>query len=256
MLKQPLIIRFFDQSFRKGKGRLMMDLSQQVVLITGANRGLGKALAEVFVEHGAKVYAGARKIQSVQLKNVIPIQLDVTDEQSIKEAAQIADDVTIIVNNAGIMSKSTIGDLQVIEHEFMTNVAGPLKVTKAFSNIIERNGGGAVINILSALSWLTLPGTAGYSMTKAAAWSMTNAMRIELANKNIHVAGVHVAFIDTDLAASVTMPKMNPKDVANAVIEGLKNKQYEIIVDETTKQIQHGLAGGVEALYPQLKVSK
>jgi NAD(P)-dependent dehydrogenase (short-subunit alcohol dehydrogenase family) len=235
-----------------------MDLSQQVVLVTGANRGLGKALAESFVERGAKVYAAARQIQSVQSHKVIPIQLDVTEEQSIKEATQIADDVTIVINNAGIMSKTTIidGDLKLIEREFITNVAGPLKVTKAFSNIIEGNGGGAVINILSALSWLTLPGTAGYSMTKAAAWSMTNAMRIELADKNIHVAGVHVAFIDTDLAASVTMPKMNPKDVANAVIEGLKNKQYEIIVDETTKQIQHGLAGGVEALYPQLKVSK
>ena len=235
-----------------------MDLSQQVVLITGANRGLGKALAEAFVEQGAKVYAAARQIQSVQSHNVIPIQLDVTNEQSIKEAAQMAGDVTIVINNAGIMSKTNIvdGDLQVIEREFITNVAGPLKVTRAFSNIIEGNGGGAVINILSALSWLTLPGTAGYSMTKAAAWSMTNAMRIELANKNIHVAGVHVAFIDTDLAASVTMPKMNPKDVANAVIDGLKNKKFEIIVDETSKQIQLGLAGGVEALYPQLKVSK
>ena len=93
-------------------------------------------------------------------------------------------------------------------------------------------------------------------MTKAAAWSMTNAMRIELSEKNIHVAGVHVAFIDTDLASSVTMPKMKPKDVANAVIEGLKNKQFEIIVDETSRQIQLGLVNGIEALYPQLKVSK
>ena len=236
----------------------MMNLSQQVVLVTGANRGLGKALAEAFVEQGAKVYGGARQIKSVQSQKVIPIQLDVTDEQSIKEASQIAADVTIVINNAGIMSKTTIvdGDLQVMEREFATNVGGPLKVTNAFSNIIEANGGGAIINILSALSWFTLPGTAVYSMTKAAAWSMTNAMRIELADKNIHVAGVHVAFIDTDLAASVTMPKMNPKDVAKAVIQGLKNKQFEIIVDETTKQIQHGLAGGVEELYPQLKVRK
>lgn len=236
----------------------MMDLSKHVVLITGANRGLGKALAEAFVEQGAKVYAAARQIQSVQSQKVIPIRLDVTDEQSIKEAAQIAQDVTIVINNAGIMTRSKIvnGDPQIIEREFLTNVGGPLKVTKAFSNIIEANGGGAIVNILSALSWLTLPGTAVYSMTKAAAWSMTNAMRIELSDKNIHVAGVHVAFIDTDLAASVTMPKMDPKDVANAVIEGLKNKQFEIIVDETSRQIQHGLVGGIEALYPQLKVSK
>lgn len=160
-----------------------MELKGAVAVVTGANRGLGRHLADQLVQRGAKVYAAARHPESVDLAGATPLRLDVTDAGSIREAARIASDATLLVNNAGISTGTTLitGELDAVRLELETNFFGPLALTRAFAPIIEGNGGGAVLNVLSALSWLHPAGLGSYAATKAATWAQTNAVREELA---------------------------------------------------------------------------
>jgi NAD(P)-dependent dehydrogenase (short-subunit alcohol dehydrogenase family) len=228
------------------------DLSTCTALVTGANRGFGRHLAEQLVGRGAKVYAAARRPESVDLAGVTPIQLDITDPASIAAAAARASDVTVLINNAGIGTGASLltGDMVDIRLEFDTHVFGTLDVTRAFVPIIERNGGGAILNILSVLSWITFPHLGAYSAAKSAEWSMTNALRSELALRNIRVSGLHVGYMDTDLTAGVDAPKLDPRSVAALAIEQLAAGVPEILADDLSRQVQAGLAGGVAALYP------
>lgn len=160
-----------------------MELKGAVAVVTGANRGLGRHLADQLVQRGAKVYAAARRPETVDLAGVTPLRLDVTDEESVRAAARVASDATLLVNNAGISTGATLisGELDAVRLELETNFFGPLALTRAFAPVIEGNGGGAVLNVLSALSWLHPAGLGSYAATKAATWAQTNAVREELA---------------------------------------------------------------------------
>lgn len=232
-----------------------MNIANQVALVTGANRGFGKALAQELLARGAKVYAGARNPASVDLPGAIPLQVDITDPASVAAAAEVAGDVTVLINNAGTLTGASLldGDPADIRSEFETHVFGTLAMVRAFAPAIEKNGGGAILNVLSALSWFSIGNSGAYSAAKAGAWGMTNGLRLELAPKNIKVASLHVAYMDTDMASGVNAPKANPADVAKLAIDGIEAGGYEILADETTRNLQAGLAGGVAALYPSLQ---
>lgn len=230
------------------------DLSTSTALVTGANRGFGRHLAQQLVARGARVYAGARNPSTVDLPGVMPIQLDITDPASIAAAAVAAPDVTLLINNAGIGTGASVlsGDVADIRREFDTHVFGTLDVTRAFAPVIEGNGGGAILNVLSVLSWITFPQVGAYSAAKSAEWSMTNALRAELAPHTIRVSGLHVGYMDTDLTAGVDAPKLDPAVIAAFALDQLAAGEAEILADDLSKQVRAGLAGGIAALYPAL----
>ncbi|MEV5888300.1 SDR family oxidoreductase [Nonomuraea fuscirosea] len=222
-----------------------MNIDTSVALVTGGNRGFGRHLVTQLIERGAKVYAAARKPESVDVPGAVPLRLDVTDPESVAAAALIASDVTLLVNNAGVSTHTPLigGDLGQIRLEMETHFFGALDVTRAFAPIIERNGGGAILNVLSVLSWVHLPQYGAYSAAKATAWAMTNAVRQQLAPKGIQVAGLHVGYMDTDMASYVPADqKSDPAVVAAAALDGLASGATEIIADELSRSVKAGLS--------------
>jgi NAD(P)-dependent dehydrogenase (short-subunit alcohol dehydrogenase family) len=226
-----------------------MKLENSVALVTGANRGLGRHFAAQLVRHGAKVYAAARRPETIDLPGVIPVQLDITDPDAVARAAELADDATFLINNAGTSIGSHLldGDLDDIRAEMETHYFGTLSVTRAFAPVIERNGGGAVLNVLSVLSWLH-PGQFGaYSSAKAAEWAQSNAVRDLLAPKGITVSALHVGFMDTDMAASVPADqKIDPALVAELALAGVAAGRPEIIADDFSRTVKAGLATALQ----------
>jgi NAD(P)-dependent dehydrogenase (short-subunit alcohol dehydrogenase family) len=231
-----------------------MNIAGSTALVTGANRGLGRYLAAELLARGATVYAGARNPDTVDLPGAKVLRLDITDPDSVAAAAEIAGDVNVLINNAGSSTGASLldGPLESIRLEMDTHYFGTLSVVRAFVPKISDNGGGSILNILSVLSWVSFPGLGAYCAAKSAEWSLTNALRVELAERNIVVAGLHVGYMDTDMAASVTSPKANPADIARKAVDGIAEGVYEIVADETSRQVLAGLSGGIAALYPQL----
>ncbi|MFD3657865.1 SDR family oxidoreductase [Streptomyces sp. NPDC058620] len=222
-----------------------MELKDAVAVVTGANRGLGRHLAAQLVERGAKVYATGRRPGTVDLPGVTPLGLDVTDEKSIRAAARTASDATLLVNNAGISTGTPLiaGGLDAVRLEMETNFFGPLAVTRAFAPVIEGNGGGAVLNVLSVLSWLHPAGLGSYAAAKAAAWALTDAAREELAPRGITVSGLYVGYMDTDMAAGVPADqKTAPAHVAAQALRGIETGLPEILADEATRHVRQNLA--------------
>ncbi|MGW1093678.1 SDR family oxidoreductase [Streptomyces sp. NPDC002596] len=222
-----------------------MELKDAVVVVSGANRGLGRHLAAQLVERGAKVYAAARRPETVDVPGAVPLALDVTDQESVRAAARIASDATLLVNNAGISTAATLitGDLDAVRQEMETNFFGPLAMTRAFAPVIEANGGGAVLNVLSVLSWLHPAGLGSYAASKAAAWAQTDAVREELAPRGITVSALHVGYMDTDMASGVSADqKADPADVAAQALAGIEQGLPEILADDTSRQVKQNLA--------------
>ncbi|MBB3748884.1 NAD(P)-dependent dehydrogenase (short-subunit alcohol dehydrogenase family) [Mycolicibacterium sp. BK634] len=218
---------------------------QITALVTGANRGLGKQLAAELVSRGAKVYAAARRPETVDLPGVVPIQLDITDPASVRAAAAIAGDVTVLVNNAGVSTQADLltGPIEDIRLEMETHYFGTLNVSREFVPVIEKNGGGAVLNVLSVLAWYHPPTSGAYSAAKAAAWALTDALRTELAPKGIHVSALHVGYMDTDMVKYIPAEqKIDPALVAKQAIDGLLGGQAEIIADDLSRQVKAGLS--------------
>jgi NAD(P)-dependent dehydrogenase (short-subunit alcohol dehydrogenase family) len=216
-----------------------------IALVTGANRGLGRRFAAEFVERGAKVYAAARRPETIDLPGVTPVQLDITDAESVRRAADFAGDVNVLVNNAGISTRASLltGPLDDVRLEMETHYFGTLNVTRAFAPIIERNGGGAILNVLSVLSWMHLPVSGAYSAAKAASWAMTDALREELRPRGIHVAALHVGFIDTDMADFVPADqKSDPGVVAKIALDGLFAGEPEILADQVSRTVKAQLS--------------
>ncbi|MEU3518256.1 SDR family oxidoreductase [Streptomyces sp. NPDC006654] len=231
-----------------------MDISTATVLVSGANRGLGRALAQELLTRGATVYGAARRPDQIDLPGVKAIQLDVTDPASIAAAAEEARDITVLINNAGSSTGADLmtGGWDAVRLEMETHYLGTLGMMRAFAPVIEAQGGGAVLNILSALSWISFPAVGAYAAAKSAEWSLTNALRQQLAPRGITVSGLHVGYMDTDMARHVTDTKTDPADVARAAVDGIASGAAEIVVDDRSRQIQAALSGGVAALYPQL----
>ena len=226
-----------------------MQIKDSVVIVTGANRGLGQNFVQALLAGGArKVYAAARRPESIVMSGAIPIQLDVTNAADIRRVASELADVTLLINNAGIALGSNILDADSAEKtkaELEVNLFGPLAMSQAFAPTLAKNGGGAIVNILSILSWLNIPGWATYSISKAATWSMTNGLRNELRQQNTQVVGVHIAYMDTDMTKGVTAPKADPKDVVRQTLEAIVANKDEVFADALTAQVRQGLSNSV-----------
>lgn len=220
-------------------------------LVTGANRGLGRHLAAELLARGAKVYAAARNPDTVDLPGAIPIQLDITDPESVRRAAAVADDVTVLVNNAGISTRAQLltGRIEDIRAEMETHYFGTLNVSREFVPVIEKNGGGAVLNVLSVLSWYHVPTSGAYAAAKSAEWALTDALRTELAPRGIHVAALHVGYMDTDMVSYIPAEqKTDPALVAAQAIAGLLDGRPEILADELSRQVKSQLSRANDAV--------
>ncbi|MGW9030886.1 SDR family oxidoreductase [Streptomyces sp. NPDC055722] len=231
----------------------MTAIAGSTVLVTGGSRGIGRALVESLYARGAKkVYATARDPRSVAHPDAVALALEVTDPASVAAAAEQAQDVTILINNAGasVGASFLTSPVDDVRREFETNFYGPLEMTRAFAPIIEANGGGHLLNVHSVLSWIALAGS--YSASKAALWSQTNSLRLELKPRGINVTGLHVGYVDTDLAAHVNAPKTAPQSVAEQALDAIESDAYEVLADERSRQVKAGLAADPAALYPQL----
>ena len=231
-----------------------MDINGKTALVTGANRGLGRQLAAQLRDRGATVYAAARHPATVDLPGVTPVALDITDPASVAAAAAATSGVAILVNNAGSSTRSSLlsGDPADIRLEMDTHFFGTLAVIRAFAPQLAAQENSAVLNILSALSWLTFPGTGAYCAAKSAEWSLTNALRLELAPQGTRVSSLHVGYMDTDMTRDIDAPKSDPAVIAKLAIDGIGAGDAEIIADEVSRQVQAVLSSGVAGLYPQV----
>lgn len=232
-----------------------MKIQGSVAFVTGANRGLGEQFARALLDAGAAtVYAGARDPAKVTVPGVVPVAVDITDPESVRAAAHLAQDVTLLVNNAGSTTRADVltGGLDLFRSEFETHVLGTLSMSRAFAPVLGHNGGGAILNVLSVLSWISIPATAGYAAAKSAEWSMTNALRLALAEQGTQVTALHVSYMATDLAVNVTSAKADPAEVARIALAGVDAGLPEVLADDASTRVQAALAGGPEALYPQL----
>lgn len=233
-----------------------MKIPNSVALVTGANRGLGLAFTQALLAGGAsKVYAAARDPASVKQAGVVPVRLDVTDAEQVASAAAALGDVTLVINNAGILRASGfLGEkgVDAVRAELETNFFGPVNVSRAFAPILARNGGGAIVNVLSALSWVAFPSSSTYSASKAAAWSFSNGLRNELRGQGTQVLALHVGYMDTDMVRGVEAPKSKPEDVVKQVLEGLEAGKSEVLADEVSRRIKQNLSAepGVYLLPP------
>lgn len=226
-----------------------MKIKDSIVLVTGANRGLGLEFARQALALGAaKVYAAARDPAKVTLPGVVPVRLDVTDAASVAALSAQCPDVTLLVNNAGIGRTGGVtgGDAAALLRDHLeTNVFGVLHMSRAFAPVLARNGGGAILNILSILSWVNTPLLGAYGVSKAAAWSLTNSLREELRAHGTQVVGFHGGFIDTDMIRTFDVPKAAPADVVAQSYAAIEAGETEVRVDEGTRQVKTGLSQGV-----------
>lgn len=223
-----------------------MKLDNATVLITGANRGIGLAFARAALARGArKIYAGARNPSSVTLPGVVPIKLDVNSPADIASAAQQAPDVTLVINNAGIAQYGGLlaPDSEAsMRQQFETNVFGVLRVGRAFAPVLAANGGGALLNVASVASWVTMPALAAYAVTKSATWSLSNGLRNELRGQGTRVLTLHMGFVDTDMTQGIDMPKARPEDIVDRAFDALEAGADEVLADDMTQHVKLGLS--------------
>ena len=231
-----------------------MKIDNATVLVTGANRGIGLAFARESLTRGArKVYAGARDPSSVKQPGVEAIRLDVTKPEEVAAAVARAGDVTLVINNAGIAQVGgflAADSEEAARRQLETNFFGMLRVSKAFAPILKANGGGALINVLSIVSWINGGQLAAYAATKSAAWSLTNSLRHELAAQHTQVLALHMAFVDTDLARGLDGPKTSPEDIVKAALDGLEAGLDEVLADDHTRLVKQGLTAATPSYVP------
>ncbi|GAB3571068.1 SDR family oxidoreductase [Amycolatopsis endophytica] len=227
-----------------------------VALVTGANRGLGRHFVRQLLARGAaRVYATARHPESVDVPGAVPLRLDVTDDDAVREAAATAGDVTLVVNNAGISRFTDLvtSDLAEIRAEMETNYWGTLAVVRAFAPVLAAGGGGAILNVLSAQSWHPYPGTNGYHAAKAAQWALTNGVRTELAGAGTLVTALHLGAVDTDFSAGYDGPKGDPAEVAGAGLDGIEAGAAEVLADDWSVHVKKSLAEDPTRLYEEIR---
>ncbi|WP_248295258.1 SDR family oxidoreductase [Paraburkholderia sp. UYCP14C] len=230
----------------------MMQLKGKVVFVTGANRGLGEVLVRSLLDAGvAKVYAASRRRPDEFDHRVQWIELDVTNFEGVEIAAAQCRDVDLVINNAAVLvagSLTSSDSVDVLRRHIEVNVLGLLAVSKAFVPVLKLNGGGGIVNILSGVTWFSLPGKSAYSASKSAAWGISNGLRQELCGQGTFVLNVHPGYIDTDMASDVDAVKTAPEDVARAILQGIETEQKEVLVDEGPRQIKQSLSSA-EPIY-------
>ena len=233
-----------------------MKIENSVALVTGANRGIGLAFAQGLLARGArKVYAAARDPSTISLAGVEPIRLDVTNPEEVAAAAEKAFDVTLLVNNAGVghFGGFLAADAEDAARRMLeTNFYGMLRMSRAFAPVLQRNGGGALLNVLSIVSWVNGGQLAAYAASKSAAWSLTNALRHELSAQRTQVLALHMAFVDTDLVRALEGPKTSPDDIVARALDALEDGLDEVLADERTNLVKQGLTAARPSYLPQL----
>jgi NAD(P)-dependent dehydrogenase (short-subunit alcohol dehydrogenase family) len=235
----------------------VVQIRGSVALVTGSNRGLGRAFCEGLLEYGAaKVYAGSRDVSKLCMNGVIPIKLDIRSVRDVVSAADGCHDVMILVNNAGLLRDSPMLSMKsdsAAREEMETNFFGPLSMVKHFAPVLARNGGGAIVNVLSVASWFTNPFMATYCASKAAAEVLTNATRIQLRSQGTHVIGVYAGYINTDMAAHVEAPKTDPRQVVERTLEGIGRNMDRVFADDRAVYIERRARTDRAALEEELQ---
>lgn len=220
-----------------------MKLHNKTILVTGANRGIGQALVTAALAFGVKkVYAAARSISSLPEFNdarVVPLQLDITDAASIAKAASQADDVQLLVNNAGVLAFASVleGEVADLQSDMAVNYFGTLAVTRAFVPVLERNEGGAIASVSSIVGLASMAGVGGYSASKAALASAIQSMRVELKPKQIEVFGIFPGPIDTDMAKEFDLPKTSAADTATSIFSQIEQGLEDIFPDAMSAEL-------------------
>jgi NAD(P)-dependent dehydrogenase (short-subunit alcohol dehydrogenase family) len=224
----------------------IVKIRDSVAFVTGANRGIGLAFTQALLAAGArKVYAAARNPEHVTLDGVGRVRLDVTKPETIRAAANECTDVNLLINNAGIaLWTGFLGrdGVEAARSEMETNYFGPLLLSRAFAPVLAKNGGGAIVNVLSILSWVAVPNAGTYSASKAAAWALTNWLRTGLRQQGTQVVGVHAGPVDTDMAGNLTLPKVKPAEVVRQVLSALEAGRDEVLADDMTRRVKAGLS--------------
>jgi NAD(P)-dependent dehydrogenase (short-subunit alcohol dehydrogenase family) len=232
-----------------------MKIENSVALVTGANRGIGLAFARELLARGArKVYAAVRDPSTITQPGVQALRLDVTRPDEVAAAAALASDVTLVINNAGIAQPGgflAADSEDLARRIFETNFFAVLRMSKAFAPILESNGGGALLNVLSVASWVNGGELAAYSASKSAAWSLTNALRSELAAQKTQVLGLHMAYVDTDLTRGFDVPKSSPEEIVRRALDGLESGLDEVLADDLTLQVKQGMTATRPSYLPQ-----
>lgn len=235
-----------------------MQIEGSVALVTGANRGIGKAFVETLLERGAtKVYAAARDLSTVRDVDprLVPVQLDVTHADRVAAVARQLGDVQLVINNAGIARSGTplSVKLDAARAELEVNYLSLIATTQAFAPVLATNGGGAFVNVLSVASWVGSPLLSTYGASKSAAWNFTNAARVELKRQGTHLVSVHVGYVDTDLTAALDVDKIAPAVVATTALDAVEAGEPEAVVDDVSRQVKAGLSDDQRTLYPQIE---
>lgn len=225
---------------------IILEFDTTVALVTGANRGIGRALVEELLDRGTKrIYATARNSASLEAvalvdrDRIITLQLDITDPRSIEAAADRGRDVNLLVNNAGVMTIGDLlgGDLGRIEEEMRVNYFGTLGMVRAFVPILEANVDPKIVNLVTLVALASLPSQGGYSASKAATFSMTQALRARLGARGIKVHAVFPGVVDTDMSQGVDLPKASPGDVARAILDGVSAGIEDIFPDPMSQNL-------------------
>ncbi|MFI7670660.1 SDR family oxidoreductase [Nocardia sp. NPDC049526] len=238
----------------------MTSLDGAVLLITGANGGIGREFVSQALSRGAsKVYATARVPRAWDDERIVPLQLDVNDPESVSAAVEAAADLTMLINNAGILHTSPslletpVGQLREVME---TNFFGPVLLSQAFAPVLTAHAESALVNVHSVASWYALGGI--YSASKAALWSATNSLRLELDERGVQVVGVHVGFVDTPMAAAANASGeiMAPQDLVRKVFDAVEADEYEVIADEFSANVKAGLSAPIEACTPNSRAAQ
>jgi NAD(P)-dependent dehydrogenase (short-subunit alcohol dehydrogenase family) len=233
-----------------------MNIEGRSALVTGARRGIGLAIARELHARGAKVYGGVRDLAHAGEEPFTPVLLDITDPVQVAAAAGRCEDVSIVVNNAGVLTRTSPLDgdsLDDARHELEVNYLGPLAISRAFAPVLRKNGGGALVNVLSALTWVAPPQLGTYCAAKSAAWAMTNTLRVMLRSQQTLVVAVHCGYVDTDMVAHIDAPKLSPAEVAKATLDAVADGREEVLVDPITQNIKASLHDDLRLLYPGIQ---
>ncbi len=236
----------------------MKTLNNDVAVVTGAARGIGKALVSELLAQGVKkVYAIGRSASITAAfagnAKVIALQADVTNAAEVQAAAEKAKDATLIFSNAGVLDFGNIlsTPVETIERNFATNFYGQINVARSFAPVLEKNGGGHLVLLLSVVSLASMPGLAAYNASKAAAWSLAQSLRGDLAKNKIQVHSVFPGPVDTEMSAAITFPKTSAADVAKAIVEGVKAGTEDILPDAMAQQVYAGWKADHKAIEKQ-----
>jgi len=240
-----------------------MQIADSVALVTGAGRGLGQVFVQELARRGAKtVYAAARNPARLGGPGTpgIPVELDITKPDQVTAAADRCADVNLLINNAGVMTSSPFLEAPTMDgarQEIETNYLGTLAMCRAFAPVLARGGGGAIVNLLSVTSFFTNPENGSYGASKAAEWSLTNGVRIELAHQGTLVVGVHAGFIDTEMVTELArgLPKLDPLDVVRQVFDAVEANRVEVLAGERTRRVKSLLPDDHEKIYPAIQAT-